>query len=417
MKRPRVLILGLYYPPANFMAGRRLEGWARHLPSFGYDSLVLTRYYDPEERNSHDFYASSRPTRTLKEPWIESDGVVYTRFTESPWSKLSLPGKLRGLAHYAWPDPDHSVWYRHCSDYLNASGFRPDIIVGSCSPPAMFLIAKKLARRFGVPWVADYRDTWIGTFDRSLATRLKYLLQRRHLQSAAGITGASEGVVDAVKAQLSPLNKPIRVIYNGADPFDNVQPDSADTEAVAGFREILSRYQIVLTYSGTLYPAQQIEVLLNSLEKFNARNGRSCAVVLCGRHDPASYAQWPFVHVLGPVSHQTSLFFQRESTAGFYPTWWPEYHTGFTGKIFEMILSGRPALIFCTPPPDLEALGRRFKSISVIKEPEGLMKEIERLSSKTAAMETDNTRELATKKHSVGELARFFDEILDLRRH
>ena len=44
------------------------------------------------------------------------------------------------------------------------------------------------------------------------------------------------------------------------------------------------------------------------------------------------------------------------------------------------------------------------------------MKEIERLSGKTAGMETDNTLELATKKHSVGELARFFDEILDLRR-
>src|SRR4051812_38105077 len=81
----RVLILGLYYPPANFMAGRRLEGWVRHLPAFGYEPLVLTRYYDPEERNAHDFYASSRPTRTLTEPWIEADRVVYTRFVQGAW--------------------------------------------------------------------------------------------------------------------------------------------------------------------------------------------------------------------------------------------------------------------------------------------------------------------------------------------
>src|ERR1043165_4505003 len=61
----RVLILGLYYPPANFMAGRRLEGWAKHLPAFGYEPLVLTRFYHRLERHTHDFYAAGRPTRTL----------------------------------------------------------------------------------------------------------------------------------------------------------------------------------------------------------------------------------------------------------------------------------------------------------------------------------------------------------------
>ncbi|HKC63390.1 MAG TPA: glycosyltransferase [Pyrinomonadaceae bacterium] len=412
---PKVLILGLYYPPANFIAGRRLEGWARYLPSFGYEPLILTRYYDPEERNGHDFYASSRPTRTLKEPWVESNGTIYTRFEQGAWAKLPLPGKIRGLAHFARPDPDHSVWYRQCSDYLDASGFKPDIIIGSYGPPAMFLIARRLARRFGVPWIADYRDIWIELFDQSLATRLKYSLQRRHLRSAAGITAASEGVVDALRKQLSPLEKPIRLIYNGAEPFENVQPDSNDSEVVEAFRDILRRNKTVLTYTGTLYPPQQIELLFNAVTEFNGRNGKSCAVVLCGRHDRAQYARWPFVHVLGPVSHQTALFFQRESTASFYPTWWPEKYTGFSGKIFEMILSGRPALVFCTPPPDLEALGRRFKSIIVIKEPEALTTVLERLPGMRAEIESDSTRELATKRYAAGELAHFMDEILQAR--
>lgn len=416
MKRPRVLILGLYYPPANFMAGRRLAGWAQHLPSFGYDPLVLTRYYDPDERDSHDFYASSRPTKTLQQPWIESEGAVYTRFNQARWATLPIPGKIRGLAHYAWPDPDHSVWYRQCADYLNASGYKPDVIIGSFSPPAMFLIAKKLARRFRVPWIADYRDTWIKIFDDRVGTRLKYSCQRQHVRSAAGITAASEGVVEAVTRQLLPLKKPVQVIYNGADPFDAVQPNVNDQQALSVFREIVARNQIVLTYAGTLYPQQQIEVLLNVVEKFNARNGRSCAVVLCGKHDPARFDRWPFVHVLGPIAHQTALFLQKESTAGFYPTWWPEEHTGFSGKIFEMILSGRPTLIFSTPPPDLEELGQRFKSVSVIKQPEVLMKELERLPDRTAQTEADDTRVLATKKHSAGELARFLDRILHLQR-
>ena len=386
------------------------------MPSFGYEPLVLTRYYDPVERNSHDFYASSRPTQTLTSPWVESGGVTYTNFTQSLWSKLPLPGIVRGLGHFAWPDPDHSGWYRQCSRYLDTSGFKPDIIIGSYAPPAMFLIAKKLARRFGVPWVADYRDIWIELFDRSPGTRLKYSIQRGHLRSAAGITAASEGVVEALREQLSPLDKSIRLIYNGAEPFENVQPEANDREALATFSEVLSSHEIVLTYTGTLYPPQQIELFLETVANFNERRGQYCAVVLCGQHDRARFARWPFVHVLGAVGHQTALFFQRESTAGFYPTWWPQKYTGFTGKMFEMILSGRPVLICFTPPPDLEALGSRFKSISVIKEPATLIEVLEQLPRMKEEIKLDSTRVFATKKHSVGELAQFLGEILDRGR-
>ena len=352
----------------------------------------------------------------MTEPWIEADGAVYTRFVQGAWHRLPLPGKLRGMAHFTWPDPDHSVWYRQCSAYLTASGFKPDIIVGSYSPPAMFLIAKKLARRFNVPWIADYRDIWIELFDRSLGTRLKYSIQRRRLRTAAGITAASEGVVDALREQLSPLDKPIRLIYNGAELIENVEPDPADAKAVTAFQEISSRYPVVLTYTGTLYPPQQIELLLKAVAEFNERQGRACAIVLCGQHERARYAEWPFVHVLGPVSHQTALFFQRKSTAGFYPTWWPQKYTGFTGKIFEMILSGRPALIFCTPPPDLEALARRFKSLLIVREPEGLVKALEQLPQIEAKGAMNGDILAATKRHAVGELAKFMDEILASRK-
>jgi hypothetical protein len=412
----RVLLLGLYYPPANFMAGRRLQGWARHLPDFGYDPLVLTRYYDREARDSHDFYASSRPTKTLRESWVESEGAVYTQFSESFWQRLPVPGKIRGLAHYIWPDPDHSQWYRHCVDYLNRSGYKPDIIIGSYSPAAMFSIAAKLARRFRVPWIADYRDTWIEIFDDHPATRFKYACQRRHLRSASGVTAASEGVVAAVSRQLAPLDIPTQLIYNGAEPFDDVQPSVEDQHALSVFDEIKKRNQIVLTYAGTLYPQQQIEVLLNAVAEFNARNGRSCAIVLCGRHDTARFAGWPFVHLLGPVAHDTALFLQKQSTAGFYPTWWPEKHTGFTGKIFEMILSARPTLVFSTPPPDLVALGNRFKSLSIIKQPEALMKELEQLPNRITGNESDDSLILATKKHAAGQLARFLDRILEVQQ-
>jgi hypothetical protein len=405
----RALILGLYYPPANFMAGRRLEGWARHLPSFGYEPLVLTRYYDPDERDSHDVYASSRATNTLNEPWVESDRVVYTRFQPGVWTRMPLPGKLRGLGHFAWPDPDHSVWLRQCRNYLRHTGFNPDIVIGSHSPAGILKVARKLAEAYDVPWIADFRDLWVREewtgFDKSL----KLFFQRRHLRSAAGISVATEGMATTIRGQITPLTKVVRSIYNGAEPMQSVSADPRDRPALEVYREIARDHQIILTYTGHLYPGQKPERFLDTVAQFAKQSGKSCAVVLCGAQDRAQYERWPFVHLLGRVRHSTSLFLQRESTALFYPTW-PATDSVYSGKIFEMALAGRPVLVSFTPSPDLEELCKQMKSVIVMKDPEQLIKELSALPHATA--QNGDAPAIATKKYWAGELARFMDEIL-----
>lgn len=405
----RVLILGLYYPPANFMAGRRLEGWARHLPSFGYEPLVLTRYYDPAERNTQDFYASSRPTLTLDAPWVEEDKATYTSFKQSLWSKLPLPGFVRGLGHYAWPDPDHSGWFRQCYSYLKASDFKPDIIIASSGPPGVFRIARKLARWLQVPWIADYRDLWIEKFDPSLDTRIKYAMQRRHLRSAAGITVASDGMGEEIRKQLVPLSKPLCLVYNGAEPVLDLTPDPADEAAVAAFQDISNRYDLVLTYAGSLYPQQETEKVLDAVAAFNKEGGHTSAVVLCGAHDRAQYSRWPFVQTLGTVNPRTALFLQKKSSALFYPTW-PDRYSGFSGKIFEQVLSGRPVLVCFSPSPDLETLCQNFETVFLPREPQALRELLRRLPEMKIAGDGEPPA-IATKEYWTGKLAEFMDEV------
>lgn len=410
---PRVLILGLYYPPANFMAGRRLEGWARHLPAFGYEPLVLTRYYDPEERETHDFYASVRRTRTLAAAWLEQDGAVYTRFEPGLWGKLPLPGKVRGLGYYAWPDPDHSVWLGQCRKYLARSEFRPDVIIGSYSPPGVFRVARKLAEGLGVPWIADFRDFWLDPIDAAANTRLKRFLQRRHLRTAAGVTVVADAMVEAVRRQLAPLDKPIRLIYNGADPPDDIQPDPSDGPALEVF-EGLRQEGIVLTYAGTFYPEQEVARFFDAVAEFKRRTGRACAVVLCGRHEREKYLEWPFVRVLGSVAHATVIHMLKRSTALFYPTLAGRV-TGFSGKLFEQLVSGRPVLVAFQPSEDLETLSRKFESVFVTREPEELINALQRLRSEDGGGAPVTIPALATKKYWAGELARFLDEVLARR--
>jgi hypothetical protein len=270
-----------------------------------------------------------------------------------------------------------------------------------------------------VPWVADYRDLWIEQFDESFDTRFKYFLQRRHVRSAAGIVVASDAMEDAIRKQLAPLDKPLRLVYNGAEPVADASPDAGDDAALKMFAAVGERYEMVLTYAGTLYPAQEIERFLNTVGEFNERSGRpSCAVVLCGRHEREQYARWPFVEVLGAVNHSTSLFIQKESTAVFYPTW-PDRYSGFSGKLFEQVLTGRPVLVAFRPAADLETLCGRFESVIIARAPEELIHILGQLPQRRTtgeAAEADAAPPIATRKYWTGELARFLDELLDHRR-
>lgn len=405
----RVLILTIVYPPANYVAGRRIEGWVRHLPSFGYSPFVLTRYYDPADQIGGDFMAPGRSPKTLDAPWVETDKVAYTNFTQDLWGKLSIPGKLGGLIFYALPDPRHSGWLQYCTRYVEQMSFKPDVIVASYEPAVVFRVARKLSKKFDVPWVADFRDLWIEKSDRPAG--MKHWFQSRHLQSASGITVATDGMADDIKEQLRSWDKPVRVIYNGAEPVGDVSPDPEDAEPLRRFQEVANSYRLTLTYTGTLYPQQNIQKFLDVVESFNGRRDNACAVVLCGRHNPSDYSRWDFVHAIGPIKHNTSLYLQRQSSANFYSTW-PSTDSIFSGKIFEQIISGRPVLVAFSPSPDLEAFCRRFGSVHVCKEPEALTNSLERILNAEATAAPDSSFELATKRYWAGEMARFLDEIL-----
>jgi glycosyltransferase involved in cell wall biosynthesis len=295
--------------------------------------------------------------------------------------------------------------------YLESATFKPDLIIASSSPPGIFRVARKLSARLRVPWIADFRDLWINDSDDSVSTRLKLSLQRGHLSSASGITVATDGMAESIRKQLGPSHQPIRAIFNGAEPLEHLCPDPNDQEVVAAFQSIKASYPIVLTYTGTLYPQQHIERHLNTIADLNKPGKELAAVVLCGKHNAAAYEQWPFVHLLRPIAHQTALFLQSKSSALFYPTW-PRGYSIFSGKIFELMVSGRPVLVGFTPSPDLEALCQHSATVSMMKSPDELIRVLQELP-RIGENPVFDIPAIATKKYWAGELARFVDEILN----
>jgi hypothetical protein len=54
MKKEPILIMSYFYPPCNLTASQRAFAWAKYLPEFGYEPIVITRNWDIPIGNQHD---------------------------------------------------------------------------------------------------------------------------------------------------------------------------------------------------------------------------------------------------------------------------------------------------------------------------------------------------------------------------
>ena len=401
----KLLLITQSYPPENGIAGRRIEGWVKHLPQHGIETFVLTRFYDPEDRNSQDYSTGLHPPRTLREPWVQEGNVVYTGFHPSWLRHLPRSGKLGALAHFAVPEPSLVGWNRNCREYFESMKFRPDLIIATSGPACNFRIAKEFSRRLGVPWVADYRDLWILPDTNDRFYRLKCWFQQRHLKSVRAIMATTHGMVDILKEQVQPLSVPMAPVLNGAEPRSLEYFSPEDSAAVEDILQLKKSNQILLLSTGFFYDAQCTERFLDCIAALNRNGGLRISVAVVGNHDSRNFAKWSNVRVFGPVSYPTCRYLQQQATAAFYPTKSASDCT-FAGKLFEQIVSGPPVLVAFTPSSDLMSFCRLFDHVAVCESEEAVKEALQRIGTDGLQAKPDQLG-MATKVHWAGELARF----------
>src|SRR5690606_27569135 len=100
--------------------------------------------------------------------------------------------------------------------------WRPDVIFASGPPFSVHVIARRLSRVSGVPWIAEYRDRWSDDpYEFGYTTKLTKYMERKLedacLASASGVVTVSEPWAEMYR-QWAGL--PVAVVYNGYDPVD-----------------------------------------------------------------------------------------------------------------------------------------------------------------------------------------------------
>jgi glycosyltransferase involved in cell wall biosynthesis len=139
-----------------------------------------------------------------------------------------------------------------------------DALYSTSSPVTAHLVAGVVKRLTGVPWVAEFRDPWVGN---PLADRLPWLHRRLQARLERWIVHSADGLVfvspstTRLYRRRYPRAAPMHTITNGHDRSETVRPRPAAPAS--------RRYRIVWT--GTLYRPAELEQFLEALEALIAR--------------------------------------------------------------------------------------------------------------------------------------------------
>ncbi|MCE2496265.1 MAG: glycosyltransferase [Flavobacteriales bacterium] len=232
----RVLIIAYYWPPAGGSGVQRCLKFAKFLPQFGWEPVVYTcenpAAFTWDQSLLNDVPADLEVHKTrIFEPFelykkLTGQGkdakvtdVMVQGDKDSMVKRLAI--WLRGNLYV----PDAKVgWVKPSVAYLSKylAEHPVDLMLSSGPPHSVHLIAKKLNKKFSIPWVADFRDPWINIFSNRFMKRTAFTERRDRrletsvLSQAHAVTVVSPGLAHEFGDRARRLTE----IYNGYDRDD-----------------------------------------------------------------------------------------------------------------------------------------------------------------------------------------------------
>ena len=289
----RVLIVAYFFPPLGGGGIQRTLKYARYLPVSGWQPVVITAR-NPGYEIRDPALEGEVPARlevhrsTIWEPsrlyrWLVSVTGYAKRAAYREASKVqpagpssvpgegqsSLPPRLgiwANLSRYLIFPDDQISWVpfaiRSAEHVLRDT---PCDVLYSTSPPITgHVIAGLLKRRSGLPWVADFRDPWIGN---AFAFPLPGLHQRFQRWIERWIIRNADRSVFATPSLTAMYGKRYP---SHAHRFVTV-PNGYDRSDYPVRRHLPPDGPFRLVYAGSLYGDQELAIFLGGLRRLRAR--------------------------------------------------------------------------------------------------------------------------------------------------
>ncbi len=350
----RVLIITYYWPPSGGSGVQRWVKFAKYLPQEGWTPVIYTPR-NPELLVEDDCLESEIPEQAeiLKTTIFEPYGIYHMLFGKKKEvnpinsQKKSLKQKIALYIRSNVFVPDPRIhWVRPSAHYLKRylKKHPVDVIISTGPPHSMHLIAQRVSRSTGIPWIADFRDPWTKMFyfkDLNLSKRNEkkhYALEQSVLDDADIVVSVSP-LVQNDFAQMT--DTPVELITNGFDEEDFSMKVSSN-----GLFNIV--HTGFLASDGN--PVMLWRVLSLMCRKYPEFQKKLC-IRLVGKTDVEiidslyEYGLEKNYLDVGYKSHMEANCEQLAATMLIMPLRKaPEYRKTLPGKIFEYLASKRPVL-------------------------------------------------------------------------
>jgi glycosyltransferase involved in cell wall biosynthesis len=211
----RILFLAYHFPPIGGAGVQRNAKFARHLPEFDYEAVVITG-----PGRSGDRWTPTDDTLTEDIP----AGTEVHRLA-GPEPERSAGWKERAERFFALETPWLEWWNEGVLGVAGQLSSRVDAVYASLVPYETATTASRVSRLLGKPWIADLQDPWALDEMMVYPTELQRQIGIRHMRRALG---AADAIVmntpesrDRVLKRFPELrSKPVVSIPNGFDRAD-----------------------------------------------------------------------------------------------------------------------------------------------------------------------------------------------------
>lgn len=335
----KVLLICYYFPPLGGAGISRPLSLFKHLPDYEINCDVLTvkpvvyRVYERGLLNSLDksrIYRSGSfdpqrlmyvmGLRNIKDKFID-DSRKFTKIY-FPDSKIRWASKAVRLGRTLIENKQYNA------------------IISTSPPISSHLIAKKLSSEFKIPWIADFRDIWTSYMPEQWYDSQKKIIKAKSLLSE--ITKSADAVTCINESICNYLQKG-KLIYN-----------SFDSDLAKLWKSPADSNYFTIGILGTIDSLTPIEPLFEVLKEFKKIYSKNFDKIRIRQVGRINLNKFDMLIDKYQLRNSISVhgFKDRESTvkllndsALFYMG--IDHEIGghiTTGRIFDMLASGRPIL-------------------------------------------------------------------------
>ena len=365
MTMRRILMIAYHFPPMAASSGiQRTLRFVQHLPKFGWEPIVLSA--DPRA------YVQTRADLLAEVP---PNVVVQRAFALDTARHLSIGGRYLGWM--ARPDRWVSWRFAAVRDGMRLiRQYRPDVIWSTYPIATAHIIGAELARRSGLPWIADFRDPMVQpdcNYPSEPLTRKSYeRIEEEALTRARYSVFTTPGAACEYAGRYPAAAQRVVVIENGFDEESfAAAPDAAEAA------QSLVPGKLVLLHSGIVYPSERdpralfvaLRRLLDAgslnrdevVVRFRATSHDDVVVAIareCGVEDCIELCpSVPYREALAEMCRADALLIMQAANC----------NAQVPAKVYEYLRAGRPILGLTYPAGDTAAVMRNAGLDSIVR--------------------------------------------------